>query len=84
MAERDFDTEFSQIISQLAAEDPELYEHYRAKMHGEPVEREDWEMETMIRVQYDQTPQTYKLAIARCVGQIAGVQLGSEVFRGQE
>jgi len=82
MAERDWDAEFSQILSPLAAEDPELVEYYRAKMHGEELETQDWEMETMIRVQYDQTPRNYKLAVARCVGKIAGVQFGSEVFRG--
>jgi len=82
MAERDFDGEFSMILSPLAAQDPELVDHYRAKMHGKQVETEDWEIETMIRVQYDQTPESYRIAVARCVGEIAGVQFGSEVFRG--
>jgi hypothetical protein len=82
MAERDFDSEFSILLSGLAAEDPELTEHYRAKMHGEEVETEDWEIEMMIRVQYDQTPGSYKLAVARCVGKIAGVQFGREMFHG--
>ena len=83
MAERDIDGEFSDVISQLAAEDPELVAYFQAKMHGLETGTDDWEIETMIRVQYDQTPQSYKHAVARCVARIAGVSFGSEVFREQ-
>jgi hypothetical protein len=53
MADRDFDSEFSLMASPLAARDPELVEHYRAKMFDdEPPETSDEAMEAMISVQY--------------------------------
>jgi hypothetical protein len=85
MADRDFDSEFSLMASPLAARDPELVEHYRAKMFDdEPPETSDEAMEAMISVQYALVEEAhYKRAVGRCVAGLARVQLGSEVFGGE-
>ncbi len=81
---RDFDTEFSQIMIQFAAEDVELVDHFRSKMFGdEPPETPDSAMESMTRVQYVLEKPDYSKAVGLCVAKLAGVKLGSEVFSGK-
>jgi len=84
MANRDFEQEFSLIASSLAAEDPELVDHFRAKMFGEDApETSDESMEAMVSIQYALVDGThYKQAVGRCVAGLAGVKLGREAFRG--
>ena len=84
MASRDFDKDFSFIVSSLAAEDPELVGHYQAKMFDdEPPETSDEAMEAMISIQYALVDEAhYKRVVGRCVAGLAGVQLGSEAFSG--
>jgi hypothetical protein len=85
MANRDFEKEFSLITSSLAAEDPELVDHFRAKMFGEDEpETSDESIEAMVSIQYALVEEGhYKRAVGRCVAALAGVQLGSEVFSGE-
>jgi len=84
MANRDFEQEFSLIASSLAAEDPELIDHFRAKMFDEDQPAtSDESIEAMISIQYALVEEAhYKRAVGRCVADLAGVQLGSEVFGG--
>jgi len=88
MSIRDFDAEFSTIVSSLAAEDPELEHHFRTRMFGseqDSIDRADSDamIEPSVRTYYDLDARGYSLAVGRCVAKLAGVKLGSELFDGQ-
>ena len=82
------DERFADIVSTLAAADPELEEHFRVRMFGSEQDRidiaeADADTEFMTRVHYDLDSHAYGLAVGRCVANLADIQVGSDFFRGR-
>ena len=88
MSGRDFETEFDEIMVGLARYDQDLVDSIKDNLaFGSGEDGSDHicirgtQVERNLRLHYLLNDERYAHVVSKCVSELAGVKLGSEVFR---
>jgi hypothetical protein len=89
MTDRDFDSEFGDMLArQFAADDPELVDYFRDKLYGDSAQNDpdhDRFVNGLIRYQYPMSHRQLRAAQSIVIARlIPGLNRGEDIFHGQD